>query len=112
MTSTVCGAASSSDVFAVGINGTIVHYNGSAWKSTDNVTTNYLYGVWGSSSSDVFAVGGSGTILHYDGTTWSAMTSGTTSYLHGVWGSSPSMTSSPSDTAARSCTTTAAPGAP
>ena len=49
--------SSGSDVFAVGGNGTILHYNGSAWSSMTSGTTNNLLGVWGSSGSDVFAVG-------------------------------------------------------
>ncbi|MCX5887216.1 MAG: hypothetical protein NT096_15115 [Proteobacteria bacterium] len=35
------------------------------WTPMTSVTTNPLYGVWGSSGSDVFAVGRYGTILHY-----------------------------------------------
>jgi hypothetical protein len=55
-------------VFAVGDDGTIMHYNGSVWSSMPNPvsgTTIHLYGIWGSSSSDVFAVGEKGTILNY-----------------------------------------------
>jgi hypothetical protein len=80
--------SSSSDVFAVGAAGTVLHCDGSTWSGMTSGTTNSLSGVWGSSSSNVFAVGG--TILHYDGTAWSPMTSGTTNYLHDVWGSSSS----------------------
>ncbi len=82
--------SSSTDVFAVGAGGTILHYNGSTWIGMTSSTANNLYGIWGSSSSDVFAVGASGTILHYNGSNWSAMTSGTTNTLRGVWGSSAS----------------------
>ena len=59
--------SSGSDVFAVGEDGTILHYDGSGWSAMSSGTTNELYGVWGSSGSDVFAVGDGGTILHYDG---------------------------------------------
>ena len=82
--------SSSSDVFAVGYNGTLLHYNGSVWSTISSGTTNTLCCVWGSSSSDVFAVGYNGTILHYNGSAWSAMSSGTTNHLYGVWGSSSS----------------------
>ncbi|MFC2009669.1 hypothetical protein ACFLT3_01935, partial [Chloroflexota bacterium] len=82
--------SSSSDVFAVGYEGTILHYDGSEWSEMSSGTTEHLQAVWGSSSSDVFAVGYEGTILHYDGSSWSAMTSGTTRALKAVWGSSPS----------------------
>ena len=84
-------AGSSSDVFAVGYIGTIIHYNGSSWSAMKSDTTNYLAvtGVWGSSSSDVFAVG-TYTILHYNGISWSAMSGGSGKTLHGVWGTSSS----------------------
>ena len=82
--------SSSSNIFAVGQDGTIIHYNGSDWSAEPSGTGNTLTSVWGSSASDVFAVGRYGTILHYDGSVWSTMTSGTTKELWSVWGSSPS----------------------
>ena len=57
--------SSSSDVFAVGWSGTILHYDGSAWSAMSSGATTWLNGVWGSSGSDVFAVGRNGAILHY-----------------------------------------------
>ena len=57
----------SSDIFAVGLVGTILHYNSSAWSALTSGTTNDLSSVWGSAPDDVFAVGNYGTILHYDG---------------------------------------------
>ncbi|MDY6835720.1 MAG: hypothetical protein SVY53_13060, partial [Chloroflexota bacterium] len=80
--------SSSTDVFAVGGDGTILHYDGSDWSGMTSPTSRWFSGVWGSSSTDVFAVGGDGTILHYDGSDWSGMTSGTSDWLYGVWGSS------------------------
>jgi hypothetical protein len=82
--------SSPSDVFAVGTDGTILHYDGSTWSAMVSGTANDLYSIWGSSHSDIFAVGWNGTILHYDGSAWSTMSSGTTSNLADVWGSSPS----------------------
>jgi len=82
--------SSGTDVFAVGRDGAILHYNGSTWSYMTSGTTVNLGGVWGSSGTDVFAVGGAGTILHYDGdgNTWFEMDSGTTVNLGDVWGSS------------------------
>ncbi|MFQ5826374.1 MAG: PKD domain-containing protein, partial [Dehalococcoidia bacterium] len=57
--------SSATDVFAVGIGGTIVHYNGTSWSAMSSGTTDLLWGVWGSSATDVFAVGIGGIILHY-----------------------------------------------
>jgi formylglycine-generating enzyme required for sulfatase activity/plastocyanin len=80
--------SSGNDVFAVGYNGTISHYDGSNWTAQASGTTDTLESVWGSSSTDVFAVGESGKILHYDGSNWTAQTSGTYETLYGIWGSS------------------------
>ncbi len=80
--------SSATDVFAVGMGGTILHYDGTKWLPMTSGTTKDLNAVWGSSGSDVFAVGADGTILHYDGTSWSSMSSGTTYSLTCVWGSS------------------------
>jgi uncharacterized repeat protein (TIGR01451 family) len=81
-------ANSTTDVFAVGMRGTILRYDGAAWSPMTSGTSLALYGVWGSSPTDVFAVG-QGGILHYDGAAWSPMTSGTSIGFVGVWGSSP-----------------------
>ena len=75
------------DIYAVGGNGTIVHYDGSAWSIMNSGTTHWLLGIWGSGPSDIYAVGSGGTILHYNGLAWSAMDSGTAYELRGVWGS-------------------------
>ncbi len=80
--------SSGSDIFAVGTNGTILHYNGISWSSMDNPVTERLSGVWGSSGSDVLASGSYGIILHYNGTSWSSMDSTTTLWLFDIWGSS------------------------
>ena len=53
---------SASDVFAVGHDGTIIHYDGSAWAPMISNTTEDLNGVW-ETSSVAFAVGDNGTIL-------------------------------------------------
>jgi hypothetical protein len=77
----------STDVYAAGESGTILHYDGAYWSAVnDDNATDDLYALWGNSSKDVFAVGESGTILHYNGSIWSSMTSGTSKDLHGIWG--------------------------
>ena len=92
--------SSATDVFAVGQNGVILHYDGTSWRAESSGTTNALVGVWGTSANDVFAVGYSNfippglgeVILHYDGTSWTPQLvySGTLPYrLSAVWGSSP-----------------------
>lgn len=59
-------ALSSSNIYAVGDDGTIAHYDGKDWRLMDSGTTEWLYGVWASADTlDVFAVGAGGTILEY-----------------------------------------------
>ena len=84
--------ASSSDVFAAGHHGTILHYDGISWTPMQSGTTEILQDVWGASSSDVFAAGGGG-ILHFDGTSWSWMQvpegeENRFLLITGIWGSS------------------------
>ncbi|MFC1925912.1 WD40/YVTN/BNR-like repeat-containing protein [Chloroflexota bacterium] len=87
---------SASDVFALGSNGTILHYDGNSWNPMESPVIPTISGgdhyqdAWGSSSSDVFAVGDDGTIIHYDGGNWTEMESGTNFQLNGIWGSSAS----------------------
>ena len=65
--------SSSTNMYAVGNYGVIIHYNGSTLTVLDSGTTNSLNGIWGNSASDIFVVGSNGTILHYNGSTWSSM---------------------------------------
>ena len=86
---------SGKDVFAVGEQGTILHYNGSSWSSMESFTEANLMSVWGSSGTDVYAVGfnldsagGNSVILHYDGTAWSVAKDIAFCRLYAVWGRS------------------------
>ncbi len=80
---------SSGEVFAVGTNGTIVHYyTGGTWTQLTSGVSTELSDIWGASENAIFAVGDKGVILFFDGSTWSSMTSNTTEILTGVWGSS------------------------
>src|SRR2546426_2942663 len=55
----VWGSAST-DVWAVGYGGTILHWDGSAWAGVPSGTPNTLYGVWGGGRTDGWAAGGAG----------------------------------------------------
>jgi DNA-binding beta-propeller fold protein YncE len=82
---------SGDDIFAVGEDGAIIHYNGSAWRTMKTNSASQLRGVWGSSSSNVYAVGSNGTILHYNGRTWRLAYGGYKPFSYiDVWGSSAS----------------------
>ena len=80
---------SSTDIFAVGANGTILHYNGSSWTPQTSGTTQELLSVWGVSPTSVYAVGGS-AILHYDGSAWTPVSTNFPMDYRSVWGTSAS----------------------
>ena len=87
---------SESDMYAVGLSSTVLHYDGSpdgewALFNTGLEDTNYdLYAVWGTSPDDIFA-GGFSTLLHYDGSSWTKFDvdgiNGETVFR--IWGSAP-----------------------
>lgn len=81
-------AASGREVYAVGLWGTILRFDGSGWTPLASGTTHHLFGVWGSGSTDVIAVGAGGMMLRWDGTSWQRdQTSGAgTTWLWRVWG--------------------------
>jgi hypothetical protein len=89
--------SSSTDVFAVGGSGTILHYDGGDWTAMTWGADFGLEGVWGSGSNNVFAVGGYdgfglalGVIMQYDGDCWRVVFSTTEYQFTHVWGSSDS----------------------
>ena len=82
----VWGSGSNS-VWATGLTGTILKWNGTAWAAQTSGTTESLFGVRGSGASDVWAVGSSGTIQKWNGTAWAGQTSGITTRLQSVWAS-------------------------
>ncbi|MCZ7584067.1 MAG: hypothetical protein M5R36_12425 [Deltaproteobacteria bacterium] len=77
-----------SDVYAVGANSRVLHYDGVAWAQVTVPPAGTLYGVWASSPTDVYAVSENSAILHYDGATWSADVWNMV-YFYGVTGTSP-----------------------
>ena len=76
---------SADELFAVGTDGTMLHYDGE-WSVEQEHTNWDLWSVWGSGSGDIFAVGDRGTRCHYDGA-WSCFSTNTVPDLHSVWGS-------------------------
>jgi hypothetical protein len=82
--------ASSADVLACGVTGTMLRYDGAGWSPQNSGTGRSLYDLWGSSANNIFAVGSSGIIQRYQGASWKTMASDNTIELYGVWGSSAS----------------------
>ena len=77
-------------IWAVGDAGTILHYDGQAWRRDPAETTADLYGVFCVSPKDAWAVGTEGVALHFDGISWSKVDTSVKETLRGTWGSSSS----------------------
>ncbi len=84
----------SDNLFATGLQGVVLRYDGASWKKTQTPTQEQLNALWGTSGTDVFAVGGSfsgggntGVILRFNGSAWTTAHS-TDKVLVDVWGSS------------------------
>jgi photosystem II stability/assembly factor-like uncharacterized protein len=80
------GGNGEDDVYVVGENGTILHYDGISWSPAESGTTKHLYGISGISEDSVYVVGENGIILNYNGISWSPAESGISETLRGVWG--------------------------
>jgi photosystem II stability/assembly factor-like uncharacterized protein len=81
--------SSPSDVFAVGNNGVILHYDGNVskvWEEMDSGVTAYLKDVWGTGPSNVYASGAYGLLLHYDGSTWERVWLDTYQWVYAIGG--------------------------
>jgi hypothetical protein len=81
--------SSASDVWAVGDDGRILHFDGAAVTRVESATSATLHAIWGSAADDVRAVGDAGTIVRWDGRAWALEPSGTEEPLYAIWGSSP-----------------------
>lgn len=75
----------SKDVFVVGADGLIFHYDGIKWTRQRSNTRNWLRRIWGVDNT-VFAIGDYGTILRYDGKKWKNTKGVTRFQLLGIWG--------------------------
>jgi len=75
--------ASDDDVWAVGTGGTVLHWNGTRWRSVDASTRVDLKYLWGAAANDIWASGGddpgsgrwspgggAAVMLHWNGTRW------------------------------------------
>lgn len=88
------------DVWAVGFNGTILHYDGTRWQRALEGVSHLFRGVWGSGRTNVWAVGIRGlgdprpVLYHYDGQAWRPTPSVADALAHApltdVWGTSAS----------------------
>ena len=82
---------SPSNLFVVGDDGYICHWNGETWSDQPlGMDLNFdLEGVWGSSADDVWAVGdkySDPVILHWEGQSWQNVDVTFDEPLQGIWG--------------------------
>jgi hypothetical protein len=83
------------DAYAVGVNGTVLQYNGSAWAAVSSglsASNNYrgVSGVSGQAAASVWAVGDNGVAVHDTAGTWTSVSTGQSNTLYGVWVAGPS----------------------
>jgi cysteine-rich repeat protein len=65
-------AANDQTAVAVGAQGTVVRWDGTAWSTEIAGTTADLRDVWGRASGDVYAVGDA-VVVHWNGVAWSSL---------------------------------------
>jgi hypothetical protein len=73
------------NVFAIGNNGTVIHYDGTKWSDFVKPTNLALAAIWGSSPSDIFVLASS-MAFHYDGSSWSTQIDAPTHFGQALWG--------------------------
>lgn len=71
--------------YAVGDGGTILHFDGSDFRSMDAPTHTDLQGIWADDPANVYVCGFNGTLIHFDGARWRTVNTPTTEDLYAVW---------------------------
>ena len=78
-------AFASTDIWAAGDAGTILHFNETHWELHDTGTDSDLNAIGGTSPDDIWSAGADGTLLHWDGSRWNPMPSDTSLDLKGLF---------------------------
>ncbi len=81
-------ASSQMDIWGVGDDGIVAHYDGSQWTGTI-AGSPFKSSIWGSGPSDVYALS-TFDLIHYDGSTWSEIDLDAGANDGQVWGTSAS----------------------
>ena len=69
----VSGGTSNDNIFVVGDNSSILHFDGNAWSKINPIKEEYFTKVKGLGENCVYVAGENGTVLRYDGTNWNDM---------------------------------------
>ena len=75
------------NVFAAGNGGTVLHYDGTAWRVMETNTTANLIDIWGWDGNRIFAGGDENVVLSYNGNEWSQVNDNGEMDIHAIWGS-------------------------
>jgi hypothetical protein len=59
----------SGTLYSVGQGG-VYKYEKLSWLNVFNITSAYIYGIWGTSDNNIFIAGNFGSVYHYNGTDW------------------------------------------
>lgn len=83
---TACWGTSSKDMFFVGKNGSISHFDGTTFTKMASPTTKDLRSVWGTIHNDVWACGfnsstAESVLLHFDGLSWTEVDLNTVGWI-------------------------------
>ncbi len=84
-------ANSASDVWVVGDNGTIAHFEGGAqWEGIKSPTSKHLRAVWASAPDNVWAAGLNGTMVRFNEGKWTVVPTPSEDLdFNALWGSDP-----------------------
>jgi hypothetical protein len=74
------------DMYGVGMEGAIFHFNGYSWQLQQSATNKTLRSVYGA-DGHVWAVGDGGAVVHFDGTKWQPLEFAKPTNLAAVWAS-------------------------
>jgi hypothetical protein len=80
---------SANDVYAVGGNGTVYHYDGAAWTKLPTNETANLWWIFGVPNGPIYVGGDGGLILRKDGDTFTRMQTPNAATVFGIWGTAP-----------------------
>ena len=84
--------SSAADVWAVGMDGATMHWDGHTWSVVSGGAIGpsvWLTAVWSSGPGNAWAVDTSGLAYHWTGTSWTAGVQAATTWLTSLWGSGP-----------------------